>query len=865
MKKKHIGKEEALKKQSERKVAKLIYTPREKGAYNMEVVRGVVDFILGVSTRTAKETAEMIEHLNLLSGSWPEFETSDYSIKIPIAGESDNTDSHISIGRKYYTHYPLIDQPNQKHVEGLMNINYKYDIKDMSEHSLKFREKRETQKLKKYLRDRYWMPYYKKAVDEVNASMGKTVPEGIQEEEFMQQKQFQINQKMNQYVDPNLLDQINSIRSPNESIVRKMMEYTYSENDLDMEFFKGAYYNISTGKEFYWKRFNHNILSYSAVNPVLSDYILSSWSPKVENGIFFKHRRFLTPVELISEAFLRYGMKTVKELDAMMQKMPDGYTTYSGDTITHNLTGSTQRAYSPNSFQLEVENPGGVVTETGNFVPNQLKRNPDGSIPIAKDTRKFIVDAYNKGYGIPVDHVTWRWLEKGKEVFRDFGGEEYSVLRSYHYKKSEANGDIRVSDAVYPRTWECQYFDGNYMDLGQVECQDENPFDMSRPKLSVYGSEINNFDKNVENSSIMKSSVPFQRKYNLLMDSLFDKIMEDPGVVTFLKDSFANSKYGGIEGFFNMLYTRGLVLYGEDEYTKNEDVRTKIQSVNMSKTADISKLFDLLNYMESQINKFSNSNAYVQGLQGQYANRMNIQSGMQSYRKGMYRTLRMSMSIRESVLRSVMHSSVYAYSMNPTMLRAYLNDVEYAYFVENKDEILGSPMKFKLLNNYDDEMALAEYKALMKNKMAVSTDSSVAVEIAELMKASTMSEAVEIAERYLKDRRLYEDKIQDRQAEIRREEIEAENERVKYREDREDARNKENNKIKREAALFKSMQMANAYDIDKNSIPDHVQRTIRERESIERVKELERKLELIKHKDKMALEEKKLSHSKNNS
>lgn len=785
------------------KINNLVLSNGRKKYKNYAIVRSIMDMICGQNMKT-EDKERHIDNLNLLYGRWPSLNAKGLGVNMAIEGYGN-----IKYGRTKVNHTGRIDKVGQGILSSLMNQNNKPVVVDHCRSAKKYKKDAQVALIHQRLSDLYFKPALEEARQRVEAQFGGEIPQ-----EGRDQAKQQVQSIVEELVGPEIDKVMKRTKVPTEKLMSKIMEVAIMKSDLDYELEKGANYVIANGMEFYRRRFGHNKVYMESIPTFNAAWCLSNNSEFIEDGLWFKYDRWLTPIELITEYFDKFGNKELKELEDMMSPIPSSEYNSGVADITLNIT--------PNegiSFDVPVDSYG-RVDDNGEFRPGEIVQ--EGGKIWANSIFDGLMNQYvNNKKGIKVTYCTWRWLKKGKKVYRKeiVSGKEKirELIKDEHYKFNASRGDLKIENIAIPETYEGTIAGDMYFDMGPVKGQIECMEDIDKPKLGVYGAVYNSLCGAVKNSSLVDQMKPAQFRINVLHDVLMDHIKNDIGTALVIDEDSISKAKGGPQAFFNLLYKMKIIVRNSKNRSSNNQ---DIYSMNLGNGANYQTYINLIQFYENQLIEAGSTTQADYNSLGQYANQANVNASLANADRRKFRLFSMNRRVRERIYNAMMWGGFYAYSDNKEIKECYFDDELAAHWDENFDEIAGSAVRAELSMTPEKKANMDVLRQYIFNYVNQGGNIS---EIANLVDADTMGELTDIAEDAEAEIARRQEKAAQAQAQsaqaLQQQKLEGDI----LIQDRLDKRAALDNETTLKSSYLRSLLLANGQDVNEDGQPDFLE------------------------------------------
>lgn len=816
------------------RISNLILSKSKKKKDDYAIVRAIVDMIVS-QQMPEKIRNRMIDNVNLFHGRWPSLNAKGLNVAMNIEGYGE-----LKYGRQKVNHTPLPDKVAQSALSSMMNRNMNYTVRDYCRNAIKQKKDAGLALIKQRLSDLHFKPALDEATRRVQAKMeGREIDEAQ-----LNSAQQEIQQIATELIGPEIDRAIKSTKVPTEKLMNRILEIAEKKTDLNHELEKGSTYVISCGMEFYRRRFGHNKVDIESIVPYDAMWCMSNNSDFVEDGLWFKYDRWLTPIEIVTEFFHIFGNKELKELEAYMGEIPSShYDSRHADIVVADGNNKV--------FDILHESYG-RVSDTGEFEPGEVVQ--DGDRVWAKSVFDGLSEFYNNKKGLKVTYCTWRWLKAGKKVWRKkmIGNEERVVelIRGEHYKLNRRRGDLRSRKIAIPETYECTVAADMYFDIGPVKGQIECNQDIDKPKLGVFGAVYNSMGGTIKNVSMMDLMKPFSFRINVLNDVLMDHIVNDLGTALVVDEETLMNKKGGPQAFMNLLHKfKIIVRNSKGKKSNNQDIYT----TNLGNNAEISKYLSLISHYESKLIEAGSTNEGDFNSLGQYANQANVNASLANADRRKYSLFAQNRRVRERLYNALMWGAFYAYRDNEDIKDCFLGDELKAHYDENFYEIAGSLVRAEIDQTNEKRNNLD----LLKQQLIGFVNHGGKVsELAGIVSAETMGQLMDIAENIERKNALEQQRAQQVQIDGQIQLADKNAALQTEIEDRKDKRQAKTDDNALKSAYIRSLFMANGADVNEDGQADFLTNNREERE----LKNQHRLLEHEEKKEKLAIERDKIKN-----
>ncbi len=825
-------------------VDKLVFSTAEKEKEGFAIVKMMADIVAGQRT-DPEDIKRFDEYMNLHVGRWNNIK-SDTKVNIKL---EDGT--NLSFGNDKIKHYPYMNIISQSISCDIKNKPKKTIITDMSKSALLFRKEQQEKIIKAKIHEIYIKPIISQATMEIDAKYGDPMQ---LPEEAMQQRTSDIDMLVSSRISDEVKELMESKKTNTENLIRKLHEIAYEKNNIDFLFEEGIDYAVTCSIEAYRPRFGLGEIYMKSVSPKDLHCRLSYDSIFIDDGLFASERRFLSPMEIISEHYHTFKNKDFKDLEKMFTVMPGTYGINEQRDITI-LRNGGQIPNSDTVITIPITG-GGIDRATEEYRPYMVDGR-NGMLWAENMFSKLGQAMFSRNMGIESVYTTWRWNAKGKIVTRAIGERKREFLRGENYTYDPASGDLDIRNTIYEQTFETEII-GNtiYTNMQPVIGQHRDPHDKSKPRLGIIGAYYNTMVNNVKNVSLMAPAIPYQLRFSALNQKLAESIDSNLGDVLLVNKKTVNGQYG-VSGFFELLYKLKVII-AEDSGIGGKFDPSNIRNIQLNSGIDANQITSLIQYYKGMMAEAMMYNPAKLGQLGQYENEANIQASLSATDRQLFKYYSVNLQVQSRVNEALAWGAFYAYRDNEEVKENYLDDTSYHHYNENYDEIAGSKVKIQTTSSIEEAQTLMEFKNFLKNYMATGGDLD---RMAEGMEAKDMSTAKDVG----KAARLYREK---QEAQQREHEQQITDKNIKAQKDDQQALRDYNERIKmtefdvkRESSYLSSLQLQKANDVNSDQINDAQQRDEKKFEFQAAINEQNNQLKKQLSDDKLEVEKMKIKEN----
>lgn len=815
-------------------LTKFVYSTKEKGAHDNEIMRTVTDLVAN-QTREQKDQNRMFENMNIHMGRWPDIKN-DSIINIKLDEKTT-----ISYGRDKVHNFPYMDQITGCITSDFKNRPKTEKIIDHSKNAMISRKEKQKAVIKSKIQEIFVKPLIAKATQQIDAQYGDPLSLN---EEALSQRQSDINNIVTSSLSEEVKNLLENDKLQTEALMMRLKEIAYMRNDMDNKFNSGIDFMITCGEEAYRKEIGFKEVYMKPISIPDLAYDLSYRSSFFEDGLWANERNYLSPMEVVQECYHQLKNKDWDTIHRMFTAVPTGGLHGTGADIVYSRLGG---ANIDQSISYTIPIRGGVVDHAAQEFKPAVADGRNGVLWASAFMNKMGGVLSERRMGMAVEYPTWRWTVPAFLVTRIVGNKKVEFIRGEHYEMDKMNGDIEIRKIVIPQTYCAKRYAGTlYTDMGPVIGQYTDPYDISNPKLNIYGGVYNNMMNNVKNLSMMDPAKIYQMRFNNIQESIGEAIQSNLGSILVVNKKTFNGS-GGPQGFFDMLYKLKTIVSEDEDFSSN-DTSKGIRPVQLHSGISIPEYTSLAQYYEQMMIKTLRYNPAKMGNSGQYENQANIQASLAAPDRQLGRYYDINLQIRKNTMQGLTQAAFVTYIDNKEMLENYLDESLMAHYEGNYEELLGTIFEYKVESSVEDIRNLERAKEMLLNYMATGGNFETMSEAIESKDMPTLKEKAKAERLYterknMEQRRHEQDLADKNNASLEKRQTELL--------DRKDKLEYEKIDSGKEKAYINSMQMANANDIDGDGKADQIERD-------------DNKIEFQKsvHNDQMQIEKEKLEIQK---
>lgn len=784
----------------------LVVSDRQKNANDRELAKDAMVYYYNMNTDDEERWVKINENFDIHAGRWPQIENVAPAVSFSLQGQN------INLGGGKLRHYPVADRVSKSAVGDIIMNPLIAVIVDNSAKGRNERERAQLDRLKGYLYEKEINPRKKQIFEQYYSKYGSQM-QGLNSEE-MNKLNAEVERQALEQTPEDIIDAMDRYRTPEQIIYQAFLNYSIGRTKAKEKFDVGGENAVVTAEEYYRLCIINGEPYLEVLNPKFVVWGGSEHCEFVEDATFAKYTQYLTPEDVIAKYGSVLARKDINQLSSLYAPIPG----YMGPT--GKAREEREQYIDRKVVDIVADNP-------------QLQNNVDLKTKEGQNILKALYStvsvSHRDGYGIKETYITWKWTRKFKIVRRKNRetGLIDELIRSEHYEKNPALGDIEVINKIAPQAWHgvmlgegCDFF-VNVEPLPFQYGSYENPYDV---KLSIYGCKDNTFMNNTRNASLIDLAKPWQYRYNVLMKKLEEYEATDFGRVLLASVGLIPDNFT-IPDWYTSL-TRGKIgfVHNHNEGANPLD-KQMFESKDLSNTADIAAHLQKLEYFEKKIYSSMYYNPVKAGNISPYATNANVAQSMQAADRQMLRFHNRRRIVKERVLTALLNLTLIAYKDNEFKKSIILDDASRAYFETNYESFGVSEIGLYVVDDYRETEKLDAMKQLALTLMQ---NGLTPRDLSAIVNADSMAEIDEILSKSERKAQKNAEVEHQRQSELIQQQTQARREELQWIEGVKDLRAERENETKLAMARENSMQMANAQDINRNQMNDSLERTLLE-------------------------------------
>lgn len=759
------------------------------------------------------------ENYELHAGRWPNIENMNAS-SVSFEMGSEN----IILGGGKLRHWPILNRATEHLVSEVILRPFIPIIRDYSSRARNYRERKRLQAVVQHLQDKYVKPKLQQITSQV---MGNISQDQIASMPIEQQQQIQsdIQRQVIESSPEELLENLQSIHTPDERLFKQLLEGAMQEVSLKDKFDIGGEHAIVTAEEYYRILVKRNEPIVDVLKPRYLTWASSDREVCVEKGEFARYVEYLTFQDVIGESGLDLNIRSLKDLIDWHSGIPGNHEYNEVKNIDHEVS------------RFLADNP--QIEDSIRDV-----RTLEGQQDI-RHLYKFAGHLRRHGYGIKKTYITWRWARPVRLVTRLINGVPETFLRDDHYRLDKSKGDIKVQKRFIEQTWHgTKYGNTNqvYVDVEALPYQYTSINDVSKPNLSIYGRRYNVVHNEVKNRSFVDLAKPWQYRYNVIMKRKEEIEATDVGKVIF---GTMNLKPANIswKQWFKSIYVGKFGLLSTHFEGLNQMDKKPIHVEDLSNIRDIQAFIQQLEYAEEKIYSSMGFNPAKFGQLGQYTNTATARATMEGADKQLVKFHDTHRQIKQSVTRGLLSATLYAYKDNEHKKDILLDDFTRAHFEKNFDNLNAGEYEVAIVDDFQESQKLEQMRQLA---LTMIQNGGSAKDMASVINANSMGEIEDILAKSDKKRQEQEKKQFQRQKQLLQQEEQKEMNIMKLKMEFEALQKERDREAKLAMAELNAQTMERSNDINENMVNDSLEKAMVELASKERQLDKE-----LSHKEKI--------------
>lgn len=742
----------------------------------------------------------------------------------------------IDFEKEYMIHHPITSQVASS-LFGLMHTRpYKPAAKHHGSGVLTTKKAKYNQLIKQAHQNKIINPLREKIFQQYLLETGVQDIRQLQPKD-LQQLQFDVNKRVEAELPKDVLEFVlNDFETPTQKTAQTLLKYFTDKLDTHQKYIDSFNFSIAMAEMAIMVDDAHGLPTYEILNPAFLTY-----GGGHSDNVWIQHKDWVRYEKWGSYQYItqRWAEELTnsdyKDLEECLSPLRVG----GGKWGKHDEYSQMliREHHDPNSF---------IHSE----YPDVNHKTKDGQRKL-KEIYSRIVGKYGdkhgsaySNYGIREAKFTYRDKRELKVVTRNEGGFEKKYYLDEHYEPTHLDLDVTDIwvDEIYQAT---KLGTGTFAKYVGVRALPGQYTSINNPwgvELNVYGREFYTHMNTVDNVSHVDLAKADQMEYDIIMHNLRKDMDQDLGSVMVMLTDYKPSNLSWKEWF--SLLKKGKVALLEPNKRGAFGVDPQfLKNINLSKASDISTKLSLLqNARNNIITNMHSSNTMVSGA-SPYATNENIRATQQSTFAQTESLFDIHTQIHEKAINGLMRRVKYLYYSGDLAVDVLLEEAGLTDMKLNEGlswEHLKIDFKLDRLSQEALQKQKSEALTLLQNQFSP-------LAVWEILKADTTDEVDNIFKK--ENKRVEEMQAQAQQAAQQAAQQEQQAEEAKSI--REHQQKLEIERLKGELKLLgielDSDKFRKAADVDGNNVADKLQ-----------IELLKLQQQLAIHREKMALEEKKL-------
>lgn len=814
----------------------MFLTAKEKSANDFALGKEMIDAVDGMLRPSPKRVRRINENWHLHSGTWPEM--ADYLGEgVTVLDDNDSGGEPMNMN-DFIVHHPKLNNVTNYIMGDIITQPLIPIVKDLSAYGRKYREETRLKKLKDYYYQSMYAPQSDMIAQQVRQEYmdknGVTDPMALNPDE-QKQMQMDLQSRLKEQIPRSIIDDLKKIKTPDEKIKQVLLEYDIKAYDIEEKFMLGGEQAVVAYEEYYRIGRRGVKPTMEVLNAKWVSWAGSENCDYSEDGDIANYRQYLTPHAFIA----KYGREVIKkkgfmnEIEKYFTDVPGSFRAGIGGRRTEN---------SPSFIDGELdfvdmlgENPGLIKHDWRTLVGQQEIAGLYGALSSHHTAGRGIMESYN----------CFRWTENITYVQREEEGKinEYFFSADYRIDKTK---DKMVRKFPISRVYHgTKVADRFYVGYGPVPWQFFGGIQDFEPKLTICGRKYSKSNGTEEDTTLMGPAIQYQLRYNITASKLEDLEKKDIGKITFWNTEMKPA------GWDDRMYMEMMMKLGNVPYTDNQTGQSKdtkpafvIDAGSSSKMDEYRRSMEV---WEREMYKQMRVNMDTIGQANQYQSNALTQSNIQGAAKQLLPFHNKRRLVKQRVLNYMCNLSMLCLLEDKEKQDMLLDDFSRLHLEVNAEDIKAHNTPIFIIDDYGEAQNVERIKAEILTMLQGGVSVSDVIDIMDSKSVPVMREIAQISE--IKTRELRTEQHQQNM-----DEINAKNEGLMKAQElieaKKDARDQRKNQVNLMLGEMNSMVMENAQDIDKNKIPDSLQRTKAEIASKEKLAAEKNKADLEKERIK---------------
>jgi len=799
----------------------LTVSEHKKRKNDYDWAKYMMDYFMTFDNKSPEDLEKYDERWELHRGSWSKLEKYEEDLSFKYEGQE------YGIKGLKMRHFPIINRVSMNILGGIISNPLITMVKDFSPKSKNYRERQKLEFAQNYAYDKLVKPRIQKIQQEFLQEIGEEAVENATPEQ-QQAIQQELGNRIDSLVPEDLKMAIDTQLSPEERIGQKFLEHFVKEEKVNEKFSLGAEDAVVNAEEYYRINIINGKPRMEVLNSKYVDFGGSEHVEFCEDATYAKYEQYLTPQDVIQKYGKHLVKKDIKELETLFNNFTSGGYNRSQEQW-ENLSLTEYMADNP-AIEDFIRSSG-VYTKEGQDKLKYLYAKVGG---LGGGNHR------NTTYwGIRETYVTWKWLRHMKMVTRVINGKEVEVFKDHHYKKNASKGDIKIKEIMVPQVWHGVTLGETGSDLKiMVEPFPyqynslKDPFDV---KLPIFGCKFNTHRNNTKNISFIDLGMPFQFEYNSLKRD-WEKFRRTNigkvllGTVNMIPDNMSPGD------FYGMLQNLKLGLVSDKYEGKQGRGLEGLKGVDLSQGQEMLEVLKDMEMVKEDMYEAMYFNKHKLGQGGQYSTATQTQVNVQAVDAQLSKFHDKRRQIKERVLLFALNLTIAAYHDDDDKKAQVLDDMSIAYLETNYEFLSITEWAVHVVDDYKESRRLEQVRMQIQ---AFIQNGATTKDIIAIMRASSLSELQEIAERIDKKKEEQVNKQRQHESSMIDKQNQYAQKLAEFQQNKEDVRKQAELDASIKRAELSAQQMERAADINQNNIADSTENARAKLSAEERMKQRE--------------------------
>lgn len=623
-------------------------------------------------------------------------------------------------------HYPLVNQI----IQGLLGEVYKRNlvpmVKDNSRFSKNRKKQRKRELLQEWLNVEFFQPIRQRVLMEMGGpeAFAQISAQGGQEE-FQQQ----IKQREEELTPKHIKNYLQTeYASEVEIMGQKIINHLMDEQRIKDKTDQGFEHGLISMEEYYYVGIRHNRPVMELVNPVFFMWGGGQNTEFVEDAEWAMYEQYITFSDFVN----MWGDEVTKRKQwKEIENILTGGSGSDNDEVHREIIG--EYAKNPQAFahidQATVEGQREIVSLYQHF--------------------SNIHGDNLSNYRIRMVHCTWKWNTKAYLVERINieTGEEETFWADEDYVLDPLKGDVKAHEKWIPEVWEGYKFgdgsEGLFLGIQRLPFQHRSPSYPFDAKLPYFGRKYNSLMNNDKNMTLIELGKNFNFDFDREHAQLRRDMAHNVGKIFMFLAEYIPEGWTMPE-FIKAIHEHKIApIHFPEGSLPPQFAAQMFKDIDMSTAVDISQRIQLLRYYQDQT---AIAMYYNPSRLGQISPYVPVSNNQQNIVQSANQTEKLFKTHEEIVVRALnglLNVAKIAAKTDPKYLEGILDDISYGYLQTDMEMLWMSEMSVFVTTNINDIENLQQLKSVALN---MSHNEGNALQIAKILEAKSMSEAIKYLE-----------------------------------------------------------------------------------------------------------------------